>query len=123
MIFKLIKKENFGATSNSILPSLKINSEVFYFTNKNDAKKIQNTFNGDRIIEVKKPLSQRYIYSLNHLGNFRTLSVEDFKSIKEAENFCETKQKFDYEIIKHKVYKSYQDFQKNYYSPKLIKQL
>lgn len=114
-IYKLTTFEHIGG---GFFGPMKINSEVIYFRNKQDAKKLQNTFRGDKISEIDYTKNKN-IFSINHIGNSRTLSVREFNSKKEAESYF-YESDTTLEVCKNKIYEDLIDYRSNYKESKMV---
>ena len=100
--------------------SCKMADSILYFSDKNEAKKAQNTFAGDKIKTITLDKKSKFLFNIEHCFNSRSFG-KTFRSQKIAKEFC---QKYEgdssLEIYKHKIYNSLEEYRKSNYQKKMV---
>lgn len=98
-----------------------VSDEVIFFKNKADAKALQNTFNGDRVREVKTEKDCKFIFNIRLIHNSAFFG-QSFESLNQAKDHCKTADQSTYhrEVFKFKVYSSLAEYRTTKYDSKRV---
>lgn len=118
VLYKLIRKTQIGS---SFMGTMRVDDDVIFFTNKADAKALQNTFNGDKIREVKVDKNCKFIFNIRLIHNFASFG-QSFDSLSKAKKHCQEADQSHYhrEIYKYKVYSSLKEYRSTKYESKRV---
>lgn len=117
IVYRLKRKTHIGSGWSKMA----LDNDVIFFKNKEDAKALQNPFNGDKVDEVILTKDSKFIYNLRLIFNTASWG-RSFESLNEAKHYCQTTEKgnHDREVYKNKIYNSLNDYHTSKYEPKMI---
>lgn len=117
IVYQLTRKTQIGS---SFMGCMRVDRDVLFFTNKADAKALQNTFNGDKIKEIETDKMGKFIFNIRLIFNCQYFG-KSFTSLSKAKTHCKNNtSKFSMEVYKHKVYTSLNEYKENQYKSKLV---
>lgn len=117
IIYQLKRKVHYGSGWSKMT----LDNDVIFFAKKEDAKALQNPFNGDRVTEIVLTNETKFIYNIRLIHNTASWG-NIFPSLKEAKTHCEKadKTKYHREVYKNKIYNSLSDYKKDKTEPKRV---